>query len=93
MLLLIHIRVADFDKWKPIFDEREATRVQHGGTRHWLYRSADNRDDLVVSVQFPTVEAARSYVNDPALREAMGRAGVQGPPEFLFLEEVEDVTY
>ncbi len=93
MLLVIHARVADFDKFKPIFDERAPARAGHGATRHWLYRSADDRNDLLVSIEFPSVEAARGFVADPGLREGMGRAGVQGQPEFLFLEELENVTY
>ena len=93
MLLLIHLRVADYAKWKPIFDGRQSSRVQHGGKRHWLYRSADDSNDLIVSIEFPSIEAARSYVNDPGLREAMGRAGVAGDPHFHYLEEVEAVKY
>ncbi len=93
MLLLIHLRVADYNKWKPIFDERQPSRVEHGGSRHWVYRSSEDPNELMVSIEFPNAEAARSYANDPALREAMGRAGVQGAPQFHTLEEVETVRY
>ena len=93
MLLLIHLRVADYAKWKPVFDERQASRAEHGGTRHWLYRSADDPNDLIVSIEFPNAQAARSYVEDPSLRQAMGRAGVEGEPHFHYLEELEAVTY
>ena len=93
MLLLIHLRVADYAKWKPIFDGRQSSRVQHGAKRHWLYRSADDSNDLIVSIEFPSAQAARSYVEDPSLRQAMGRAGVEGEPHFHYLEELEAVTY
>jgi quinol monooxygenase YgiN len=93
VILLIRIRVADFGTWKPIFDEREASRKEHGGTRHWVYRSSDDPHDLVVSIEFPSARAARSYAEDPTLRDAMARAGVQGPPVFHYLEELEAVTY
>jgi hypothetical protein len=93
MLLLIRLRVADYAKWKPVFDERESSRTQHGGKRHWINRSADDGNDVVISVEFPTVDQAKAYVADPGLREAMGRAGVSGQPEFAYLEETEDKTY
>jgi len=93
VLLLIRARVADYAKWKSVFDERESTRVQHGGKRHWIYRSADDGNDVAVSIEFATVDQAKAYVADPGLREAMGRAGVSGQPEFAYLEETEAKTY
>ncbi len=93
MVLLIHLRVADYATWKPVFDGRQSLREQHGAKRHWLHRSADDGNELVISIEFPSVEAGRAYANDPALREAMGRAGVQGAPTFVFMEDVESVTY
>ena len=93
MLLLIRLRVADYAKWKPVFDERQSSRVQHGGKRHWIYRTAEDGNDVAISVEFPTVAQAKAYVADPGLREAMGRAGVSGQPEFAYLEEAEDRTY
>lgn len=93
MLLLIRLHVAEYAKWKAVFDEREPSRVEHGGKRHWVYRSADDGNDVMISVEFPTVDQAKAYVADPGLREAMGRAGVSGQPEFAYLEETEDKTY
>ena len=93
MLLLIRLRVADYAKWKPVFDERQSSRAQHGAKRHWVYRSTEDGNDVAISVEFPTVDQAKAYAADPALREAMARAGVSGPPEFAYLEETEHKTY
>ena len=93
MLLLIRTRVADYATWKAIFDERQSTRVQHGGKRHWIYRSADDGNDVRISIEFATVDQAKAYAGDPGLREAMARAGVSGQPEFAYLEEAETKTY
>ena len=93
MLLLIRIRVADYAKWKAVFDERESSRRQHGGKRHWIYRSADDGNDVAISIEFATVDQAKAYAADPGLREAMGRAGVSGQPEFTYLEEAEEKAY
>ena len=93
MHLLIRLKVKDYAKWKTVFDERQPLRVQHGAKRHWLHRSADDGNEVVISIEFPSVEAARGYADDPSLREAMARAGVQGPPTFVFMDDVESVAY
>jgi hypothetical protein len=93
LLLLIRVRVADYAKWKSIFDERQSSRTQHGGKRHWIYRSADDGNDVAISIEFPTADQAKAYAADPGLREAMSRAGVSGQPEFAYLEETEAKTY
>lgn len=92
-MLLVHHRVRDYDAWKPVFDEHQALREQHGAVGHWLYRSADDPNELVVSTEFPSTDAARGFVADPSLRQAMDRAGVEGAPTIVICEEVESVTY
>jgi hypothetical protein len=94
MILLVQHRVRDFASWKPVFDDQGSIiRVRHGAMRHWLYRSLDDPNDVVVSVEFPTEERARSFVGDPALKEEMERAGVLGQPTVRLCEEVEAVSY
>jgi hypothetical protein len=94
MIILVQHRVRDFANWKLVFDEQGSIiRIRHGVTRHWLYRSLDDPNDVVVSVEFPAEEAARSFLADPALKEEMEQAGVQGQPTVIFCEEVEAVSY
>lgn len=94
MILLVQHRVRDFASWKPVFDEHGSViRIRHGATRHWLYRSLDDPNDVVVSVEFPAEDRARSFVADPSLKEEMEQAGVQGQLTVTFCEEVETVGY
>lgn len=94
MILLVQHRVREFGTWKPVFDQQGSIiRIRHGATRHWLYRSLDNPNDVVVSIEFPAEERARSFVADPDLKEEMERAGVQGQPTITFCEQVEAVSY
>ena len=94
MILVVQHRVRDFVSWKPVFDEQGSiVRVRHGATRHWLYRSLDDPNDVVVLVEFPTEDRARSFLGDPALKEEMEQAGVQGDPTVRLCEEVEAVSY
>jgi heme-degrading monooxygenase HmoA len=94
MIILVQHRVRDFASWKPVFEEQGGlVRSRHGATGHSLYRSLDDPNEVVVSVEFPSEERARSFAADPALKEEMEQAGVQGQPTVVFCEEVEAVSY
>jgi hypothetical protein len=92
-VLVVHHRVRDFDAWKPIFDEHESSRRRYGAERHWIYRTVEDPSDVVVAVEFPSEEGARGFLEDPGLREAMQRGGVEGEPHVHFRERVEAIEY
>jgi heme-degrading monooxygenase HmoA len=91
--MVVQVRVRDFDTWKAAFDEHEVARRAHGARRHWLYRTAEDPNDVVVAIEFPTDEAARAFTDDPSLRETMQRAGVEGEPHIHFRHLVEIGEY
>ena len=94
MIILVQHRVRDFATWKPVFEEQGGlVRTRHGATGHRLYRSLDDPNDVVVAVEFPAEERARSFLSDPALNEEMEQAGVQGQPTVVLCAEVEAVSY
>jgi hypothetical protein len=41
---------------------------------------------VVAIHEFPTVDQATAFSNDPSLKEAMGRGGVAGPPRIEIFE-------
>ena len=91
--MFIKLRVADFAAWKPVFDELEPTRRQAGFTAHSLHRDAEDPNVIIIAYRVGDIAHAREYASSQDLRQAMQRAGVQGPPEFWFAEDVEDKTY
>jgi len=88
-VLVVKHKVRDFGVWKSVFDEREPVRWWRGVRRHWLYRSAEDPDDVVVAIEFPSPEQARAYLQDPELRQAMQRGGVHGEPHIHLCEPVQ----
>ena len=78
MTLVVHHRVRDFDAWKPVFDEHESIRRGHGELGHRLYATVGDRNGVVVHNNSPSEEAARAFMADPSLPEAMQRGGVEG---------------
>lgn len=86
MLAVLH-DVKDYEAWRPVFDEHGAVRKSHGCTGERVYRSGDNGLTVLIITDWPSMEAAQAFADDPSLPEAMSRAGVAGPPRLEFFEE------
>ena len=72
---------ADYDKWRSFFDGDEARRRAAGATGvNQIYRDADDANTVNIILEWDNVENARKFLDDPALREVMQKAGVIGAP-------------
>jgi hypothetical protein len=87
--VFVRSHIADFGKWKPIFEEHEATRKKFGFTGHSLHRDADDPNVIVIAFRVSDIGKAKEFAASDDLRETMARAGVQGPPEMWFCEDIE----
>jgi hypothetical protein len=86
--VIVKQKVADYARWKPIFDADGANRQIGGSRGGQLFRSADDPNEVVMLFEWD-LEQARQYSQSEALRAKMQEAGVLGPPDFSFLEEIE----
>lgn len=95
VVLLVPHRVADFDRWKPVFEEHREVRRRYGGSRDLVYRDLDDPDNVTVYMTYPSKRKAEDFFADPSLAQAMRRAGVEPPipPPHEVLREVEVVDY
>ena len=93
MILSVAHKVADFDSWKPVFDEHGASRMAHGAVGHRVLRRSNEPNTVTVLTEFGDRSQAEAFLADPSLRAAMGRAGVEGAPEITFWEVAEEVDY
>jgi quinol monooxygenase YgiN len=91
--LVVHHRVADYDAWKPVFDEHELVRRSYGEIEHRIYRDIHDPNRVIVHNDFPSEDAARSFMHDPSLKEVMARAGVEGEPGISFIDKAERKVY
>ncbi len=91
--MFIKHRVADYAKWKAVFDEHEALRREYGTTGHSLHRDADDPNVIIAAFRVSDLNRAKEFAASDELRSAMERAGVQGPPEIWFAEDVEEKRY
>ena len=87
--LLVKHRVKDYAKWKAEYDANGDTRGANGSKGARLFRNAADPNEIVVLFEWDDLGNARRFTESPELREAMERAGVTGPPDLYFLDEVE----
>jgi hypothetical protein len=91
--VIVQHKVADYDRWFPVFTEHEAVRRQHGATGHSINREVADPNALVVVTDFATLEGARAFMQDPSLPAVMARAGVAGPPQIWVVDEADARSY
>ncbi len=85
--IYVHHTVEDYAKWCPGFNANESVRRAGGSTGvYHIFRESGNPNEITVILEWDSLENARRFAQDPALREAMEKAGVVGQPEVRFLD-------
>jgi hypothetical protein len=57
-------------------------------TGHGVYQTDGNPNDVTVYHHFDTIDAAKAFMANPKLHEAMRKGGVQGEPTYWFTDRV-----
>ena len=91
--MFIKHRVADYARWKPVFDEHEPLRIEYGTVGHSLHRDADDPNVIIIAFRVNDLNRAKEFASSEELRSAMERAGVLGPPDIWFADDVEEKRY
>jgi heme-degrading monooxygenase HmoA len=91
--VIVQHRVTDYDHWYAVFTEHEQVRRSHGARSHTINRSVADPNTLVVVIDFASAEGAQAFAQDPSLKDAMARAGVDGAPQVWIANESETRTY
>ncbi|PCH93659.1 MAG: hypothetical protein COB85_06590 [Bacteroidetes bacterium] len=76
--------VADFDKWRVLFDADNERRESAGVFLTGLGSSEDNPAEVFMMFATSDIEKAKTIFNDPELKEKMQEAGVTSAPEFNY---------
>ena len=86
---LVRVTFQDFAKWKAVFDEAGTLRKAYGSQGVRVFRNVDKSNEAVIVGEYEDLEKARQLFQSPEFREATQRAGLSGPPDVSFLDEVE----
>jgi hypothetical protein len=82
--LFVRHTVADYAAWRRIFDDFAPTQKALGVTDKAVYQGADNANDITVTHDFATLEAAKAFAGSQELKAAMHDAGVSSAPSIWF---------
>jgi len=86
--MLVQHKVKDFAEWKNVYDSVYDLRASNGEISDQIYRDANDPSRLTIIFKWDTLANAQKYANSPELKAAMEKAGVDGPPNISFLNEV-----
>ena len=81
------VSVEDYGTFREAFNGAEEMRRSAGALNSTVYQSVDDPNEVIVQVEFPTADAAKAFQTSQPLRDAMQRAGVQGQPRILIVNE------
>jgi quinol monooxygenase YgiN len=87
--MLVRHKVADYAKWKPVYDEHAATRKASGAKWAHLFRNADNPNEIVLLFEWDDLIKARKFAQSEDLIKTMQKAGVIDKPDIYFLDKLE----
>jgi hypothetical protein len=85
--VMIRHKVADFNKWKPAYDENQSARKAFGLKDLHLWRNSENPNEVVLSFEVGDLAKAKQFAASPELKAKMQEAGVLGAPDFTFLSD------
>jgi hypothetical protein len=85
MHVLVRHKVADFAKWKPVYDAHLSMRQKASLKEEHLFRNADDPNEVLLLFSAEDVDKAKAFTASDDLRRAMEKAGVSDKPDVYFL--------
>jgi hypothetical protein len=86
MHLLVRHEVADFAKWKSVYDDHLAARQTAALKEIHLCRNVENPNEVILLFSVEDPDKAKAFTASDDLRQAMQKAGVSDKPDVYFLE-------
>lgn len=81
--------VEDFAKWKLVYDDHTSARKVSGSKGAQVLQNSNNPNEVVIILEYESVEEAKAFAASEGLKNAMAKAGVNSIPDVVFLNEVE----
>jgi hypothetical protein len=82
-------KVKDFQVWKKMFDGAADARRAAGERACRIYLRHGSTDDVLVSMDWESLERAQAFLASPKLMEGMQAAGVRELPKITILQRVD----
>ena len=91
IVLVVQVKIGNFDAWKKVFDEFPPK--MGGAVFHRVNQMVSDPQTVAVAAGFKTASEAEAFMASPDLAAAMKKSGVVGAPRIEMYTEVEAVTY
>jgi quinol monooxygenase YgiN len=85
--MFVRHTVTDYAAWRRTYDALAPMRQELGVLAQSVYQSVDNPNDVTVTHEFASPEAAKAYAQSTELRAALQRAGVTLAPTVWFASQ------
>ena len=86
--MFVRHTASNYQTWRKVYDDFASVQKAKGVTAQAVYQSADNPNDITVTHEFATVEAAQAFAKSDELKKAMQSAGVVGAPTIWFTNKI-----
>ncbi len=88
---IARVQIADYERFIETFQARgKEKRAEHGSRGVTVFRSAENPTELINVFDWDR-DGVEAFMADPEVGEIMAAAGLQGPPEFTFVERMAEL--
>lgn len=85
--LFVRHHVADYAAWRSVYDAIDGLRQEHGCLADEVMLDPADANEVFVTHRFPSLGQAQAFAGSAGLKDAMGRAGVTGPPRIEIVVE------
>jgi hypothetical protein len=85
--LFVRHAVSDYPAWRKTYDGFLPIQKANGVLSEAVYQSIDDPNDVTVTREFATLEAAQAFTRIEELAKAMQRGGVVGAPTVWFTQK------
>ena len=86
-IMLAHVKVEDYDRWRATFESHMETRKNGGCLGTHIFYNAKDKKEIIINFQWDSEENAQKWMSSDEARQAMADAGLIGSPEVWFLED------
>ncbi len=80
LAMLVSHGIADYAKWKAVFDGHQEARKQASCLGHHILRGVDDPNRVTIYCLATDLNRVKAFLESSDLAEAMSESGVQGPP-------------
>jgi hypothetical protein len=81
--VIVRNRVADYGRWKHGWDQGAALRRDSGVKSEQLFRNPGEPNEVVLLLEYESMEQARRFAASDDLREALKESGIQDRVVYL----------